>query len=379
MHRGGVVAAGIGILGCIATGFSDPAGFLRSYLPTYLFVLGLVIGCFSLLMVQHLTGGYWGLVSRRILEAGVRTLPLFILFFLPIAFGVRILFVWAGPTPADPALAATIAHKSLYLNVPFFFARAVFYFAAWSLLGYFLTAWSAELDRGSNLALERKLRSISGGGLVLLGLTITFSSIDWAMSIDPRWSSTIYGLIFMVGQVISSMSFVLLFLSFVADESPFDKAARPAVVHDLGKLLFAFIMLWGYMHLSQFLIAWSGNLPEEVVWYAVRLRGGWEAVGQAVILLHFVLPFVLLLSRGLKRNVRLMRFLVGGLLVMRVVEVFWIVEPAFHAGGAAVRASDVFSVLALGGAFTAFFAVQFRGRPPLPAGDPELQALLEGA
>jgi hypothetical protein len=379
MQRGGWVAAGIGVVGCVAVGFYDPAAFLRSYLPAYLFFVGLAVGCFSLLMLHHLTGGYWGLISRRILEAGVRTVPLFVLLFLPIAFGVRILYVWAGPTPEDHALAAAIAHKAPYLNVPFFLARAVFYFGAWSVLGYFLTTWSAELDKGPNLAVERKLRSISGGGLVLMGLTITFSSFDWAMSLDPRWSSTIYGLIFMVGQVVSAMSFVLLFLSFVADEAPFEKVARPSIVHDLGKLLFAFVMLWAYMHLSQFLITWSGNLPEEVVWYLVRLRGGWETVGLALVLLHFVLPFVLLLSRGLKRNVRLMRYVVAGLLVMRVVEVYWVVEPAFPGAEARLHASDVFSVLALGGAFAAYFAIQFRGRPPLPAADPELQALLEGA
>jgi hypothetical protein len=375
----GLAAGLLGLLGCLAFGYSDPVQFLRSYLFAYLFWVGLAIGSLSILMLHHLTGGMWGLISRRILEAAVRTFPLLVVLFLPLAFGVRVLYLWAGPPQNDPALTALLAHQSLYLNVPFFFARAAFYFGVWLGLAHFLARWSLELDKGENRAVSRRLRSLSGGGLVLMGLTITFSAFDWAMSLDPRWSSTIYGLIFMLGQVLSALAFVLLMLSLLANEPPFEKVARPSVVHDLGKLLLAFVMLWTYMHLSQFLIIWSGNVPEEVIWYVRRMRGGWEAIGIGLVIFHFALPFVLLLSRGLKRNLRLMGNLALGFLVVRVVEVFWLVEPAFGGGGPTVHALDVLLPLAIGGAWLSYFVYQFKGRPPLPVGEPEIRTLLEGA
>ena len=379
IQQGALWACGAGLLGTLVFGLQDPVQFLRSYLYAYLFWLGLPIGCLSILMIHHLTGGMWGLIARRILEAGTRTLPLLAILFLPLGLGVASLYPWAGPRPKDKAYADLLDHQALYLNVPFFWARALFYFGTWIILAQVLASLSLELDKGEDRRVSRRLRSVSGGGLVLLGLTITFSSFDWAMSLNPRWSSTIYGLIFMLGQVLTAMCFVLLMLSVLGKEAPFDRVAQPTAVHDLGKLLLAFVMLWTYLHLSQFLIIWSGNVPDEVVYYVRRLEGGWAAIGIALVLFHFALPFVLLLSRGLKRNLRLMGYLAAGFAVMRVLEVYWLVEPSFGTGGLNVHVLDVLLPLGLGGIWVAYFVQLFRGRPPVPVGEPEIRVLLEGA
>jgi hypothetical protein len=372
-------AFGLGLLGVLVLGFQDPGQFFRSYLFAYLFWLGLSIGCVSILMLQHLTGGLWGLVSRRILEAGSRVLPVMAVLFLPVALGVGTLYVWAGPEPHDHHLAELRHHQAPYLNVPFFLARAVFYFAVWIGLGTLLSRWSLELDKGEDRRVSRRLRSLSGGGLVLMGLTTTFSAFDWGMSLDPRWFSTIYGFIFMVGQVLSAMTLVIIVLSLVGREQPFETVAKPTTIHDLGKLLLAFVMLWSYLHLSQFLIIWSGNLPEEVVFYTRRQVGAWGLIGFLLVLFHFALPFVLLLSRGLKRNLGLMGILAGWLFLFRIVEMFWIIEPVFGETGPVLHLLDLFVPLGLGGAWVAAFVHFFRDRPAVPVGEPEIRELLQGA
>ncbi|HWX24921.1 MAG TPA: hypothetical protein VN083_07765, partial [Vicinamibacteria bacterium] len=188
---------------------------------------------------------------------------------------------------------------------------------------------------------------------------------------------TIYGILFMVGQALSAFAFALLLLSLFGHEEPFETVARPSTIHDLGKLLLAFVMLWTYMHLSQFLIIWAGNLPEEVTFYLKRLRGGWQFVGFALVVFHFALPFVLLLSRGLKRNAHLIGFVAGGLLAMRVVEVFWMVRPEFGEPGLTLHFLDIAAPLGLGGIWLFAFAREFKTRPPLPVGEPEIRVLLE--
>jgi hypothetical protein len=333
-------------------------------------------------MIHHLTGGVWGLVIRRILEAGTRTLPLLALLFLPIAVGLPRHYSWARPevVAADPVLV----HKSLYLNPAFFLGRAVFYFAVWIALAYRMSRLSLALDAGPDPRVERRLRGISGGGLVLLGLTITFSSVDWAMSLDPHWFSTIYGILFMVGQALSALAFVIVMLALLSGEKPLSDVVRPTGVHDLGKLLLAFVMLWTYMHLSQFLIVWSGNLPEEIPWYLRRLQGGWQAVALVLVLFHFALPFLLLLSRDLKRNAGLLAWVAGGLLAVRLADVFWLVAPdaggpGSHGTGLAFQWLDVAVPVGLGGVWLAAFLRELQAHPLVPVGDPEIRDLLEEA
>jgi hypothetical protein len=376
LQRGALLIGLGGSLVCLVFFVLNPDQAIQSYLFAYLFFLGLDLGCLSILMLSHLTGGMWGLLARRIFEAAIGTLPILAVGFLPIALFLPRLYVWARPLPQDEVLAAVLKHKAPYLNGPFFLARAVFYFAVWIGLTRVLTRWSAETDSGGNAG--RRLRAVSGGGLVLMGLTITFSSFDWGMSLDPRWFSAIYGILFMVGQALSAFAFVLVLLAVLRDEEPFVKVARPSFVHDIGKLLFAFVMLWTYMHLSQFLIIWSGNLPEEDVFYVKRLRGGFQFLGLALVLFHFALPFLLLLSRGLKENARLVGRVAAGLLVMHLLEAYWLVVPEFRTA-LSPQIMDVAAPLALGGLWFYFFAQNFKGRPKIPVGEPEIRTLLEAA
>jgi hypothetical protein len=382
LQRTGLILGALGLVALAAGGFANAPQAYRSYLFAFLFWVGVSVGCLSVSMINHLTGGMWGLVTRRILEAGTRNLPLLALLFVPIAFGLPHIYVWARPdaVAADPMLR----HKSLYLNPPFFLGRAVFYFALWNALALFMNRWSLATDAGPDRKTGRRLRGLSGVGLVLLGLTITFSSVDWAMSLDPHWYSTIYGVLFMVGQALSALSLVVVCIALLGAEKPLSDVVGPGAVHDLGKLLLAFVMLWTYMHLSQFLIIWSGNLPSEIPWYIRRTQGGWLYVAVVLVLFHFALPFLLLLSRELKRNARSLALVAGVLFLVHVIETFWLVAPDLaghgeHPLGLAVHWTDVAAILGIGGAWLASFARQLRMRPIVPVGEPEIRELLEQA
>ena len=381
LQRGALAAGVLGLVACLAGGFANPAQFYRSWLFAYLFWTNVGIGCLSLVMIHHLSGGMWGLVIRRILEAGTRTLYLAPLFFLPVVLGMGHVFAWAKPeSAADPLLR----HKALYLNTGFFLARAAFYFVVWAGLAHVLNKLSAQLDAGPDERVSRRLTAISGGGLLLMGLTITFASVDWAMSLDPHWFSTIYGVLFMVGQALAALTLVIVLLALFSEEAPFAGVVKPVDTHDLGKLMLAFTMLWAYIHLSQFLIMWSGNLPEEIPWYLRRTHGGWKLVAQLLVVFHFVLPFLLLLSRDLKRDARKLAGVAGLVFLVRLLDLFWLVAPDLQghgeqAHGISVHGLDVATPVALGGLWLAFFAHELRRRPLLPIGEPEIRERIEKA
>jgi hypothetical protein len=376
LQRRAFVGGAAGLLASLVGALVSPTQFFRSYLFAFLFWNGVALGCLSLLMIQHLTGGRWGLAIRRLLEAGTRTLPLLVLLFLPVAFGLKRIYPWADLEQADHHLREAVALKHLYLNVPFFLGRAVFYFAVWLVLALLLNRWSLESDAGMDLRHARRLRSISGGGLLLMGLTITFMSIDWAMSLDPRWFSTIYGMLFMIGQALSALALCVVVISYIGTERPVSAVASHDTVHDLGKLMFAFVMVWAYISFSQFLIIWSGNLPEEITWYLRRLQGGWRFVGLFLVLFHFALPFLLLLSRGLKRRPKMLGLVALWVLAVRVLDVFWIVRPEFPPQGLDLHWLDVTLPIGIGGVWLGAFAWQLKTRPLLPLGEPEVREML---
>ena len=370
------LVTGIAALGlCAIGGFFSPAQFFHSYLFAYMFWAGIALGCLAIVMLQYLTGGAWGLVLRRVLESGTRTLPLVALLFLPILFGLGRLYEWshADEVARDPLLA----HKAPYLNAPFFVGRAVFYFAAWLALAYFLNRWSLEQDRGDDRRLSRKLQLLSSGGIVLYGLTVTFSSIDWVMSLEPHWYSTMYGVLFIAGQGLSAMAFVVAATILLARREPMRDVVSAKHLHDWGKLLLAFVMFWSYVSFSQYLIIWAGNLPEEIPWYLRRLQGGWGWVGLALILFHFLLPFLLLLSRTANENPRLLIFAAGLVLFMRLVDVFWLIAPVFTESRFRVHWMDLLAPIGIGGLWLAVFLGQLPKRPLVPVGDPRLSEALE--
>ncbi len=371
LHRVQRIAIGIGaaaLLVCALLGFADPTQLLRSYLTAYLFWVGGALGCLALLMIQHVTGGAWGVAIRRLLESGARTLPVMAILFIPIALGLDRLYEWAQPEHVahDPLLQ----RKALYLNVPFFLGRAALYFLAWTLAARALSRWSLRQDESFDPAPSARLELLSRGGLVVLGLTMTFASIDWAMSLEPHWFSTIYGVLFMGGSTLTAFALVIPVAALLATHPPTAGRITTDQLSDLGKLLLAFVMLWAYFNLSQFLIIWSANLPEEITWYLARTRGGWQWVALAIVAFHFALPFVLLLSRRLKRRASSIATVALVLIVMRFIDVFWLIAPAWEPSRLTLHLLDVAAVLAVGGVWVWLFVRQLEGRPLLPLRDP---------
>jgi hypothetical protein len=355
---------------CVAGGFHSPTQFFRSYLLGYIFWLGVALGCAAILMLYHLVGGSWGFPIRRMLESGTRTLLLMAAFTVPLLFGLRQLYVWASPASAHAEIGGE--WKGFYLNIPFFVVRVVVYFAAWILLVHFLNKWSLEQDRTANPDLTQRLQSLSGPGLLIYGLTVTFASIDWVMSLEPSWTSTIYGMIFMVTQVLSAMSVVIVFTLLLSKTKPLSDLASPFALNDLGNLLLTFTMLWAYLSFSQFLIIWSGNLPEEITWYAARATGGWAWVAVVLIVFHFAVPFLLLLSRFVKRRIRLLAAVATGLIFMSLIDLFWLMAPAYDRAGPQFHWMDWMAVIGIGGVWFWRFVSQLKRNPLVPLHDPRM-------
>lgn len=379
-----VGAAGLALwaLGFVLVG--DKTQVFRSYLLGFVFWLSVALGCFALLLIQHLSGGAWGIVIRRQLEAATRTLPLLLVLFLPVAVSLFAshLYIWADPNvvAADPLLQ----YKQKYLNVPFFLARAAFYFAVWFLMAYLLNKWSRLQDEATEpRTYKRKMQDLSGPGLVFLGGTVTFASVDWLMSLDPHWMSTIFGILFMGGMALAAMAFIITMIVTLAKYEPMNHVIAGRHLNDLGKLMLAFVMLWAYFSFSQFLISWSGNLPEEAPWYINRLQGGWKYMAGALILFHFVLPFFLLLPRKANRNAKLLVSVAILVIVMRYVDLYWLVGPPSHgneghAGGSTFHFHwlDVVAPIGVGGIWVWFFIGQLKKAPLLPINDPEVESAI---
>ena len=370
LQRNGLAAAAVGIVGCAVGVFVDRPVFFRAYLVAWLLIVGLALGCMAIAMLHHLSRGGWGLMVRRVLEAASRTLPLVFLLALPLAFGMRDLYAWAHPdlVAADPVLQA----KRWWLSVPFFWVRLVVYFAVWGGFAWVLNRLSLEQDRTGDPRLARKMQLIAAPGLAIYCVLATLASVDWLMSLQPRWFSTIYGIYFIGGQGLAALAFTIVVALFLARRAPMERVLTPHYFHDYGKLMLAFVMLWAYFSFSQFLIIWSGNMPEEIVWYVRRIHGGWGWIALALVVFHFALPFALLLSRDLKRSARRLGAVALAMLVMRWIDLFWQVEPAFHHGDFAFSWLYPVALLAVGGLWLAAFVAELKKRPLLPIQDPYL-------
>jgi hypothetical protein len=373
----GLIFAAVSVIGA----FIRPDEFFHAYLLSFMAWLGVCLGSMAILMLRHLTKGGWGMIIRRILGAAMRTLPLMALLFIPVLFGMRRLYIWARPLDSIPDQHLREHLQQItqtYLSVSGFVIRAVIYFAIWGALVFFLTKWSAEQDHPSARDNSTRFKALSGPGLILYGFTITFAAIDWVMSIDPSWISTIYGLSFLIGEVLSALCFAVVVERILVKYKPMSELLRPDYVHDHGKFMLAFIMVWAYFAFSQWLIIWAGNLPEEITWYMRRLHGGWEYVGLFLVLFHFAVPFVFLLSRPLKRDVTRLVWLAVWLLLMRYVDLFWIIEPNFSQTFS-VTWADVVVPVAMGGLWLAYFFRNLRSMPLVPAYDVFANEVLEPA
>ncbi|HKS27548.1 MAG TPA: hypothetical protein VJS44_06995 [Pyrinomonadaceae bacterium] len=389
LQRLALIAGIVALAVCAIGALLSPGGktqFFHAYLMAYVFWTGVSIGSLAIMMLHHLSGGGWGLVIRRIMEAATRVIPLMFILFLPLILGIGTLYEWAHPlSEIAPGHRELIQHKQPYLNIPFFIGRFVFYFAVWGLLTYLLNKLSLEQDRTANPELRKRMQGISGPGIVFFGLTVTFAATDWIMSLEPEWFSTIFGLLIMVGWGLSALAFIIIAASRLVTRPPLEGVMVPLHFHDLGKLLLAFVMLWAYFGFSQFLLIWYGNLPEEIPWYLRRMRSGWAYVGLVLVLFHFAVPFFLLLSRNLKRHARTLSIIAALLIVMRFVDLFWMIAPVaeVHGGGALSVILNYWMYLltpiGIGGLWLAYFAYQLRQRALLPVNDKGMENLLEQA
>jgi len=363
-----------------AGSFLDAAQFFQSYLFAFSFWAGISVGSLALLMLQHLTGGGWGLVIRRVLEAATRTLPLMLILFVPIIFGAHWIYPWTHAE--EMAKNAALTEKAKYLNLSFFTVRAAIYFAIWLALAYFLNRWSLMQDKTAERQFTKRMRMLSGPGMVLFVFTVTFASIDWFMSLDPEWSSTIYGFVFVASWSLSALAFVVAVMAWLSKHEPMNNVVAQLHFHDLGKLLLALVMLWSYFAFSQFLIIWSANLPEEIRWYLPRTRGTWGAIGLAVVILHFAFPFLFLLSRSFKRNAGKLVIVAVLILVMRLFDLLWMIAPNFtgeHSISWLGAGMYIVAPIAIGGLWLGFFARTLTKRPLIPINDPLYETVLEQA
>ena len=373
--------------------------FLRAWLFSFMFWLGLTTGSLALLCLQYTSGGNWGRLGRRIWEAAASNWWLMALFWIPIAVGVKALFPWAR-VHDDPSKAAElIAHYGAdklhyYLNVPFWLFRGVFFFVAWAIIFYFLKRWSVREEAGTTTPAQFvPIQNLSGFGIVFFGFSITFASIDWTMSLYPEWWSTVWGMLFMVGQVLTTFCFTIWLLTRLAAIEPISRMFKVEYLHDFGKLMFAFVVLWAYLSFSQWLIIWSGNMLSEIRWYLMRLYHGWQYFGTALIFVHFVFPFALLLSRSLKRHAGRIVAVCFLLLFMRLVDLFWITAPNFYPGaefgpghpataglngfGLVDALMYIVCPIAMGGIWLFFFYLQLSKRSLMPVNDPGFVEMLE--
>jgi hypothetical protein len=371
----GAIAAVLSIVGA----FVSPGSFFSAYLTSFMFWLGLSLGCMAIVMLYHLVGGGWGTVIRRIMEAGMMVLPLMFVLFLPILLNLPKLYFWARPEELtkDPKIAE-IAHS--YLNFNGILLRYIVYFAIWFGMAFLLNRWSNEQDspEGGEKSTLR-FRALSSIGLVIYSFTISFAVIDWVMSLQARWISTIYGLIFIAGEVLSAFCFAVVIERILSKRKPISDYLTTTEVHDHGKFMLTFVMVWAYFNFSQWLIIWAGNLPEEIRWFLRRLSGGWGGVGLFLVIFHFSVPFALLLSRSLKKNVGQLVWLASWLMVMRIVDLWWHIEPAPPFRHDTIHLSWLhFTVLAgMGGLWMAYFFHNLRSRPLLAVYAPQTLRFLE--
>lgn len=376
-----IVAAIAGVISLIVA-FTNPAVFFRGYLVSYMDWLGVALGSLAILMINYMTGGGWGTSVRGILMASARCWPLMAALFVPIAFATKLLYPWAIPVEniADPAIREHLQKHGFirtdYLNVPGFWTRAVIYFVILGGMILLFSRWSHELDQPPVRDFSARFKRLAAPGLILYAFAISFAVIDWVMSLNPSWFSTMYGLIFVAGELIAGLAFTIIIERILYNYRPMSILLRPSYVHDHGKYMLAFVMVWAYFSFSQWLIIWAGNLPEEISWYYRRLHGGWQYVGLFLVVFHFFVPFFILLSRPFKRDIRTLVWLAAWMLIIRYVDLFWHIEPSFSQDFT-VTLADIAVPFAMGGLFVAYFCYNLNQRPLIPAYDATVQSALE--
>ncbi|MEN9935728.1 MAG: hypothetical protein RLZZ387_2307 [Chloroflexota bacterium] len=366
----GVVALALTAAGYFLSG----AQFFHSYIFAYFFWTALSVGGLFLLMINHITEGVWGLMLRRSLESAALTIPLMGLLFLPLLLGLNELYPWTREEVLKKEYV--VALKTPYLNIPFWIGRTVAFFAIWTAMALLLNRWSDEQDRnGHSEAMKSRFHRLAGPGILVVVLTWTLAATDWGMSLEPLWFSSMYPTTFIASMLILTFAFNIIMLNVLAGRKLLPYNIPVDRLHDLGKFLFAFTVVWSYVNFSEYLIIWSGNIPEETFWFGHRLRGGWEILATMLIFGHFFIPFFLLLSRFTKRNIGYLTAIAVYLVAIEVVWYFWKITPAFYPDGFHFSWTDVTALVGIGGVWFAAYTYFLKRRPLLPVNDPRMEKL----
>ncbi len=365
---GGVLAA-IGLVGCFLLGKDHKAEFYFSWLVAFLFFLSIALGALFFVLVNFATKAGWGIAVRRLAENIVSLLPLFVLLAIPVLMGVHDLYHWSHPEAV--AEDHLLQGKEPYLNTSFFYGRAIFYLVVWSLLGWWFSSTSRKQDATGDPALTRKMINVSAPAIAIFALTVTFAAFDWIMSLDPHWYSTIFGVYFFAGCLLSSFAFMILFTLRIQAAGTLGGVVTTEHFHDLGKLLFAFTVFWAYIGFSQYFLIWYGNIPEETMWYLHRFHGNWATVTKVLAIGHFGVPFFFLMPRTIKRSRVLLAVGAVWMLGMHYLDMYWLVQPthsdSFHPG-----LLDLCAFLAVGGVFIAGLGWRLPRQSLVPEKDPRL-------
>jgi hypothetical protein len=367
----GVIGLLIGGVGC----FVNRAHFANAWLVAWFFWLGIALGGLAITMLHHLTGGDWGIAIRRECEAVAMTLPLLAVLFVPIAISTPSLFPWGNPGVV--AGDRVLMHQSVYFNNVWLLIRAIIYFAVWCLLAWLLWSQSIRYQQTADFAIVHKMRKVSAFGLLVFTATVSLAAFDWIMSREAHFYSTIIGLMVAVGMTLSALVFVVSLLAVLDDESELLHFLTPPRLNDIGNLLLTLVILWAYLGFAQFLIIWMGNIKPETPWYIHRGLGaepnGWRYVGLLLVVGQFFAPFLLLLFRNNKRHLPFLAALAMAMLVLRLIDVLWLVAPSGPPRGARVTWMEIPLTLGIGGIWFYLFVGLLRRRPLLvrPEDDPE--------
>lgn len=367
----GLVLCGIGLV-------SNATAFYQSWFWAFLYWSGFTVGGLGILLMHNVVGGNWGVISRRVLEAAMRTLPLMVILFIPVLIGMKDLYPWAQENLVK--VNKVLQHKQPYLNPTFFIIRAVFYFAYFAFCGFRLKRWSDQQDETGAPEIRNRMRAFSAPGVLFFVLIATFAYIDWVLSMNIEFYSTIYGGMILIGQVLQTFALAIIVLVTTGGPGRFRGMLNSQLLHDLGNLMFAFTIFWTYLSLSQLIIVWPANLPQELGWYLDRINGGWLPVAILIVFIMFLTPFFLLLSQNRKRDPQRLRRVAYLLLIARAVDLFWIVQPTLRKGGFTILWTDIAAFVGIGGIWIFLFLRNLNQAPLLPLRDPRLpRAVVEAA
>ncbi len=362
----GITALAVSFIGL----FSNAEQFYHSYLTALMYWVTLGLGALFFVLLHHLTGAVWSTALRRVAETLALILPVLAIMFIPVLFGMHLLYHWNESTAV--AHDALLQKKAAFLNPGFFTIRIIIYFAVWFALSQLLYRASLAQDSDSGFGTEQKLRRISAPGIILFALSLTFAAFDWIMSLDAHWYSTIFGVYIFSGSFLVFLAFIIVFLKYLLRQQILTGVVNAEHFHDLGKLLFVFTVWWAYIAGSQYFLIWYGNIPEETVWFLHRWEGGWKTFSLLMIAFHFVVPFIVLLFRASKRNHAVLPLAAGLLLVMHYIDLYWLIIPNLHRHGPHFAWADLTTLIGIGGIFLGLVIRQLGRHPLVAQGDPRL-------